>query len=190
MVLDTQVSKKKQPGDFGYVSYVRHKSLRIAFVILLCAFAIFFVGTTYFEAFESSFIVVSMILFIPSAQNLAKYFSFRVYKNLELSALTELSDCAEGNITLGGIAVIHSRKTVFYSCVVITSHGVAALSQHKTVDSLKHLEDLLHPRGYLVPIQVFNDSKKLMEYIKSNRDKTINEERMEAIKQELLSKSH
>lgn len=195
MDLDIQGNKKTiLRGSFGYVSYVKKQSFRTAITILLIALLIFFVGTTYVTSYESMFIVVSMIMFVPASQYLARYLSFRVYKETDKETFERFESISDEFVVVGGLPIIDGKKTFFYKVMVITPHGIYGFigRNSKIEDAKRHLESVLHTRGHLIPITIYHNKEDMYEALKRLIKSSVGEgsKRQEAILEELIRKTH
>ncbi len=195
VALDIQANKHRVRGEYGYTSDVKKKSYRQAWIMLALCLGFFIIGKTLAQNVEPPFMVISAVLILPFAQNLARAISFSRYTPMDINAFKQLKTLNKGFCILGEMPIIRGKKTYFFTTIVITPKGIYGLMQSKAdlKEAKKILENILQPKGYYDPIRLYTEFEPLYKSVQQQKSIEVQEnmaEKMEKIATALLMKTH
>lgn len=176
VVLDTRENKQKLRGDYGYVNYIKKHNLKISVGLVLACLLVFFIGLTLSNEITVFLNLISVLLILPTAQFMAKYFGFIKYKILDESKFRALEEVSNDFLVLGELPVIRGKRTYFLKTAVITKVGLYGLldgeedvkaNRKLVLDTKEALTSIIKPKGFNEPIKLFTDYDSLYNELKT-----------------------
>lgn len=202
MVLDTQAKNRKLPGDFGYVHSKKGLNLRYALIFLGLCILIYVIGVLLNNELKPFFNIVSVLLVLPAAQFLAKYFSFIKYKALTKEQFNDISSISGDFLVLGELPIIRGKKVYATLVTVVTKVGAYTYiepladldaSRKEKLDTQHALNSILKPKNLGIQAYVYDDFDKMCEYLRTNvKSKAFNADQVKLAKvaQYYIVKTH
>ncbi len=180
MDLDILVNKEILRGDHGYITYVKRHNLRISIFLLIACLIVFTLGLALSNAFTIVLNLISVLLILPTAQFLARYFAVFRYRVLEKEKFDNLCEISDDFLVLGELPIVKGKKGYYTYTSVITKVGIYVLvdsdkdlisSRKKKLEIKQVLVSLVKPKGHNQEIYVYDDYddlyKNLRQYVKS-----------------------
>jgi len=173
-VLDIQVSKI-QRGDYGYVVAEKKRNLKLSLILLIACIIVFTIGLVLNNEITVVMNLISILLILPIAQFLAKYFSFFTYKPLDQEMFETIDKISEHFLVLGEMPLVRGKKTYFIKVMTISECGVHVLvdpgkNSHLTrqtqIETKAMLMSIISPKGFKQEVNVYTD---IEAYIKDLR---------------------
>lgn len=185
---------KKHRGDFGYIRHIKSYNIRIALGLLVGCLAIYLVGFLFFDDLAPFFTIVSVLMILPTAQFMSKYFSFLRYASVTKEQFEAIESMCDNFLVLGELPVIRGKKNYMLLMTVISSAGIHILTDGKNdMDTKSAVESIIRPKGYQEPVFVYSDyviyEMKLRTDVKSKSHGT-DMTHAAKIAQQLILKTH
>ncbi len=124
---------KKHRGDFGYIRHIKSYNIRIALGLLVGCLAIYLVGFLFFDDLAPFFTIVSVLMILPTAQFMSKYFSFLRYASVTKEQFEAIESMCDNFLVLGELPVIRGKKNYMLLMTVISSAGIHILTDGKMI---------------------------------------------------------
>lgn len=148
------------------------------------------------------FNIASVIMILPAAQFLAKFFSYAKYKTLPEEQFERLSNMSDDFLVLGELPIIRGKKVYKTLVTVVTKVGVfsyieplkdSKLSRKELLDTEHALNSILKPKNLGVSVKMYNDFEAMCNYLRTTVKSTSfepDEQALATIASVLIMKTH
>lgn len=173
--MDILGNKKVDRGDHGYIDHIKKHNLMISSGLLISCIIVFIVGLTIDSGATIVLNLISVLLILPTAQFMARYFSVFRYKALTNEEFDALESISEDFLVLGELPIVRGKKGYYTFASVVTKVGIYVLiepskdvtaSRKQKLDTKQALVSLVKPKGHQQEIHVYDDYEALFKTLK------------------------
>lgn len=180
-------------GENGYIDYHKKKYLKIAIGFLVIVLAIYVFGKVLMPNYFIYFKVGSALMILPTALYFSKYFLFYRYKSGSAETYQSIQAISDQLLIFSDLIIVRGKKTIYCDFFVITDKQIVVCfkcNKEKSENKLKAvkelIQDLYQVKGYSTSVEIINNDKEYVEYIKQKVKGTLNNVNVEL--QEQLGK--
>ncbi len=175
--MDIPGNKKVLRGDHGYITYVKRHNLMVSILLLIACLIVFTLGLALSNNITIVLNLISVLLILPTAQFLARYFSVFKHVVLEEDKFNELCKMSEDFLVLGELPIVRGKKGYYTYVTIISKVGVYVLidpekdivaSRKKKLETKQALVSLVKPKGHDQEIYIYDDYDLLYKELKQN----------------------
>lgn len=176
MDLDTQVKNKRLVGDHGYVQSTKKHNLKYSLGLIGVCIIVYLVGVMLSDELRPFFTIFSVFMILPSAQFLAKYFSFAKYKSVSIEEFERINQISVDFLVLGELPIIRGKKVYQTLITVVTKVGVFMYieplrdvnnSRKQVLDTEEAMTSIIKPRNLGINVKVYDDLNNMYDYLRT-----------------------
>lgn len=146
--------------------------------------------------------IASVIIILPAAQFLAKFFAYAKYKTLPEEQFKRLASISDDFLVLGELPIIRGKKVYKTLVTVVTKVGVfsyieplkeSKLSRKELLDTQHALNSILKPKNLGVSVKMYDDLDAMYDYLRTSvksSSTSPDEQALANIASVLITKTH
>ena len=172
-------------GHQGYIHYTKKKNLVFGLTGIGAMFIIYMIGLMISGTNSSFGTLLAVLVALPSAQMLTRYFSLGKYRSTSKLIVEQLSELDQVT-ALYELVVVQGKVNTFIEAAIITNTRLLILDPLGTIDG-KVIQKMLYHKGIQVEVAVFetvDDLKSNVELLES-----MHIEEQSAVAEKLLENS-
>ncbi len=142
-------------GDRGYIDAVKKKNLKFGLMGIAAMFLIYIIGLMVSGDNSSYATLLAVLLALPAAQMLSRYFSLLHYKSIPRQIEETLCEVSNATV-LYELILVQNKKNHFIDAAVVSNTTIAVLVSEKSFDS-KIIGHMLKLKGISREVVVYKD---------------------------------
>jgi len=153
-------------GSFGYIRFMRKKTLIHLLILFLIAFGIFFAGRFRYPAYSTMFSLTAIVVCIPASMRTVSFIMFMIHKGTDEKTCRECQ-AAAGIVPLFFDSVITTpEKSYDVTVFALTHENIAGFCPDNGKDIKKledHLREMAVKNGFKgINVKIFTDYGKFI----------------------------
>ena len=161
-------------GSYGYIGYMRKKTLIHSIILFLIAFGIFFAGKILYPDHKTMFSLTAIVVCIPASMRTVSFIMFMIHKGLDREKYEECKELAGAVPLFFDSVITTTEKSYDVNVFALTHDNIAGFCADKDKDIKKletHLKDMSVKNGFKnINVHIFTDYPKFTSRLKKLSD--------------------
>lgn len=186
----------KTKGSKGYIDFQKNDSFKKGLLGLITFVTIYLAGAIISGSSANYTIIVAVLVALPTAQALSRYFGYRKYKSIQ-NTVTKNFDVMQNVSVLYEMLIIRGRNNFFVDAVIVSNDIILLLvSSHKELKTdanvtRQEIQTLMNHKGIKVNTYSFDSAEALTKFAMEHNIKAyvMDEEKQELIVRAIMNSS-